>query len=53
MAEIVLPDGTKKRKKNKLQRIVRSWLEVEKEAVRKGTWVSTEAVLYGDFLDRI
>lgn len=52
MAEIVLPDGTKKRKKNKLQRVVRSWLESEKEALRRGTWVSTEAVMYGDFLDR-
>jgi integrase len=52
MAEIVLPDGTKKRKKNKLQRVVRSWLEIEKEALRRGTWVSTEYVLYGDFLDR-
>src|SRR5688500_14441424 len=49
MAEIVLPDGTKK---NKLQRVVRSWLETEKETLRRGTWVSTEAVLYGDFLDR-
>jgi integrase len=52
MAEICLPDGTKKRKKNKLQRVVRAWLETEKEALRRGTWVSTEAVLYGDFLDR-
>ena len=52
MAEIVLPDGKKKRKKNKLQRVVREWLESEKEAMRRGTWVSTEAVLYGDFLDR-
>ena len=52
VAEIVLPDGTTKRKKNKLQRVVRTWLETEKEALRRGTWVSTEAVLYGDFLDR-
>ena len=52
MAEIVLPDGTKKRKKNKLQRVVSTWLESEKEALRRGTWVSAEAVTYGDFLDR-
>lgn len=31
---------------------MREWLESEKEALRRGTWVSTDAILYGDFLDR-
>lgn len=52
VGEIVLPDGRTKRKKNKLQRVVRSWLDAQKEALRRGTWVATEAVKYGDFLDR-
>src|SRR5215211_295690 len=51
-AEIVLPDGKRKRKRSKKQSIVREWLEKEKEAVRGGNWVSGEAVKYGDFLDR-
>jgi integrase len=51
-AEIVLPDGKKKRKRSKRQSVVREWLEKEKEAVRGGSWVSGEAVKYGDFLDR-
>lgn len=52
VADIVLPNGTTKRKKNKLQRVVRTWLESQKEDLRRGTWVSTETVKYGDFLDR-
>src|SRR5215216_5418007 len=51
-AEIVLPDGKKKRKRSKKQSVVREWLEKEKEAVRGGTWVSGNSVKYGDCLDR-
>ena len=46
VAEIVLPDGRKnrkKRKKNKRQSIVRAWLEGQKETVRGGTWVANES----------
>jgi integrase len=52
VAEIVLPDGREKRKKNKHQRVVREWLDVQREAVRRGSWISNETVKYGDFLDR-
>lgn len=52
VAEIVLPDGKKKRKRSKRQSIVREWLEKEKETVRRGVWVSGESVTYGEFLDR-
>lgn len=52
VGEVVLPDGRKKRKRNKLQRVVREWLEQQKEAIRKGTWVSNESVCYGDYIDR-
>jgi integrase len=51
-AEIVLPDGKNKRKRNKRQSVVREWLEKEKEAVRGGVWVSGEPVKLGYFLDR-
>src|SRR5688572_13019121 len=51
-AEIVLPDGKNKRKRNKRQSVVREWLEKEKEAVRGGVWVSGEPIKLGDFLDR-
>lgn len=51
-AELVLPDGKKKRKRSKRQSVVREWLENEKQAVRVGTWVSGEPVKYGDFLER-
>jgi len=52
VAEIVLPDGRKKRKKNKRQSVVKSWLDGQKETVRRGTWIANENVRYGDFLDR-
>src|SRR5690349_20873014 len=52
VGDIVLPDGTTKRKKNKLQRVVREWLEEQKESVRKGGWVSTNSITYGEFFDR-
>jgi integrase len=52
VGEILLPDGKKKRKRNKLQRVVRTWLDVQKESVRRGEWVSNENTRYGDFIDR-
>jgi integrase len=52
VAEILLPNGKKKRKRNKLQKVVRGWLDKEKEAVRSGLWVADEKTLYSDFLDR-
>lgn len=52
VAEIVLPDGKKKRKRSKMQKVVRAWLTEQKEAIRKGMWVSDETVMYGEFLDR-
>lgn len=33
-AELVLPDGRKKRRRSKRQSVVREWLEKEKESVR-------------------
>ena len=52
IGEVVLPDGRKKRKRSKLQKIARAWLEEQKEAVKEGMWVSDETARYGDFLDR-
>ena len=52
VAEIILPDGKKKRKKNKRQSVVREWLDEQKENLKKGIWASKKDILYGDFLDR-
>src|SRR5688500_4238611 len=51
-AEIVLPDGKKKRKRSKRQIVVREWLDGEKEAVKRGSWVSGTSVKFGEFLER-
>jgi integrase len=52
IGQIVLPDGKRKRKRNKLQRVVKTWLDEQKELIRSGTWVSDESTKYGDFIDR-
>lgn len=51
-AEIVLPDGKRKRKRSKRQSVVREWLDKERKAVSGGVWVSSEKAKYGEFLDR-
>jgi hypothetical protein len=52
IGEIVLPDGKAKRKRNKLQKVVRAWLDEQKEAVRDNRWVSKDTVKCGEFFDR-
>jgi integrase len=52
VAEITLPDGKRKRKRSKTQKIVRDWLLNQREAVKKGLWQDNEKITVGDFLDR-
>jgi integrase len=52
IGEIVLPDGKAKRKRNKLQKVVRAWLDEQKEAVRENRWVSKDTLKCGEFFDR-
>lgn len=52
VGEVLLPNGKKKRKRDKLQKNVRVWLDEQRKAVKLGTWVDNESVKYEDFLDR-
>ncbi len=52
IGQITLPDGKRKRKRSKIQKVVKDWLDAQKELVRSGTWIADESTKYGDFLDR-
>lgn len=52
VAEVSLPDGKRKRKRSKTQKVVKDWLLAQREAVRDGTVVENDKVTVGDFLDR-
>lgn len=52
IAEVVLPDGRKRRKRHKLQRVVKDWLEQQKRSIRDETWIADSSTRYGDYLDR-
>jgi len=38
IGEIVLPDGRKRRKRSKFQKVVRDWLDEQKKTLKEGTW---------------
>lgn len=52
IAELTLPDGTTRRKRSKLQRVVKEWLEEQKRSIRDETWIADSKTKYADFLDR-
>lgn len=52
VAEISLPGGKRKRKRSKIQRVVREWLLAQRDAARDGLVVENDKVTLGDFLDR-
>ena len=52
VAELTLPDGSKRRKRSKKQQVVKEWLLQQKMAVREGLLMSGGKVRYDKFLDR-
>ncbi len=52
IAEIVLPDGRKKRKRSKKQQVVREWLQVSVNALKQGAPVLDDRITVSEYLDR-
>ncbi len=52
IAEIVLPDGKKKRKRNKKQSVVRDWLQTTLNELKQGTYLADSNVTVEEFFNR-
>ncbi len=52
IAEIVLPDGTKKRKRSKRQQVVREWLQTSLSALKQGIYIKDNKITLSQFIDR-
>jgi integrase len=52
IGQITLPDGSRKRKRSKSQRIVRDWLLGVRTALKDGSFVADETITLAAFLDR-
>jgi integrase len=52
IAEITLPDGRRKRKRNKEKSIVQGWLFEQRKAVSENRTVPDGKVTFGDFVDQ-
>jgi integrase len=52
IAQITLPDGKRRRKRSKSQKVVRDWLLSQRDSVRDGLVVSDEKITVGQFIDR-
>lgn len=50
-AQITLPDGKRKVKRSKIQREVREWLQVQRQAVQNQTWTSNDTLTVSAYLD--
>ena len=51
-AEISLPNGKKKSKRSKTQKVVKEWLLSQREAVRDGTIIENDQLTFGQFIDK-
>jgi integrase len=52
VAEISLPNGNRKRKRSKFQKVVKEWLLKEREAVRDGLVIEETKITISEFMDR-
>jgi integrase len=52
IGEIILPNGKKKRKRNKKQQVVKAWLLDQRKAVSENRILPNENLTLGTFLDR-
>jgi integrase len=50
-AKIELPDGKQKRKRSKSQRVVREWLQEQRQAIQMNLVIKDDSILFGDYLD--
>jgi len=51
-AQITLPNGKKKTRNSKSQKVVRDWLQQQRNTVHQGTWTDTPDVTLGGYLER-
>lgn len=51
-AKIILPDGTEKRKRSKSQKIVREWLQEQRQAIQTNLLPRDETTRFGEYLNR-
>jgi integrase len=52
IAEVVLPDGRKKRKRSKKQQVVREWLLKQRDAIRDNLLIDNERLTVSEFIAR-
>lgn len=51
-AEISLPNGKRKKKRSKRQQVVNEWLLEQRAALKNGTLLPDEEILFSEYLDR-
>jgi len=52
VAQVYLPSGKKKVKHSKSQKVVRDWLQEQKEAISKGAYIDAKEIALQDFLEQ-
>ncbi len=52
VAQITLPNGKRKAKYSKTQKVVKDWLLEQREAIKKGLWLDNTKITLSEFLDR-
>jgi len=52
VGEITLPNGKRKRKYSKTQKVVKDWLHIEREAIKSGLWIGDDRITISELLDR-
>ncbi len=52
VADVSLPDGKRKRKRSKSQKVVKGWLLTQRDAIRDGTVIEKDQIRVGEFIDR-
>ena len=52
VAQITLPDGRRKSRLSKSQKVCRDWLQEQRNLINSGTWVASDKITVGDYLDR-
>ena len=52
VARITLPNGKRRAKTSKNQKVVKEWLLSQREALHEGIWVENDKVTLSEFIDR-
>jgi integrase len=52
IGQITLPDGKRRRKRSKTQKVIKDWLLAQRDAIRDGLVIEDERITVGQFLDR-